>query len=87
MSGTEFYQKGKSALSSYKTATLYFCMYSANALGSAIIIALTGAEWSNLKTQERFVISVSIFVNWTNTMMSYMSKKATKEPTPTQTTP
>lgn len=60
----------------YRLAFLWCFLFSANALGAAMIAALTGAEWSALTTQKKIMIGVAIMVNWTGTMMAFVSKAA-----------
>lgn len=63
-----------------KTAVLYWMaglwafLFSFNSLGSAIMVALAGTDWSASDKQTRFLIVVAIFVNWTNTMTAYLHK-------------
>lgn len=62
----------------WRMAIIYAMFFSVNALCAAVINALTGADWSKLTTQARFVIALAILGSWTNTMMAFMSKKAQK---------
>lgn len=62
----------------WRFAILWFVLFSLNALGTAIIAALTGADWFTLDPQSKFMICVAIFVNWSGTIMAFMSKAAKK---------
>ena len=62
----------------WRFAILWFVLFSLNALGTSIIASLTGAQWDELKGQQKFLICTAIFVNWTGTIMAYMSRAAKK---------
>lgn len=59
-------------------AIFWFILFSCNALGTDIMVALTGAVWANMDGQTRFMIKVAIFVNWSGTIMAFISKQANR---------
>lgn len=66
----------------YWIAGVWFVLFSLNALATSIIAALTGAKWDQISGQEKFLICVAIFANWSGVIMAFMSKaaKATRVP-------
>lgn len=52
----------------------WFCLFSFNALCSAILTALAGTQWSDVDNQTRFMIAIGVAANWTNTIMALFSK-------------
>ena len=71
---TEFFNKARVAAVYWRMAILWFGLFSLNSLGTAILASLAGADWATLNTQARFTICVSVFVNWTGTIMAFLSK-------------
>lgn len=67
-----------SSVRRWRFAIFYVILFSLNALGTSILAALTGTEWATLDTQQRFMICVAIFVNWTGVLMAFFSKAAKK---------
>ena len=62
----------------YKMAIWWFVLFSLNSLGTCFIAASAGCVWENLGTQEKITVIVAVFVNWTGTIMAYLSKAAKK---------
>lgn len=60
----------------FRMAIFWFILFSTNALGTAVIASLTGTDWETLDPQDKFMICVAVFVNWTGTIMAFMSKQA-----------
>lgn len=48
--------------------------FTANSLGSCIMIGLGTSVWSTMTAQNRFVMIVGIFVNWSGTMIAWMNR-------------
>lgn len=61
-------QQAWGVFSRQRLAILWFALFSINALCTAILGALSGAEWTELHLQARFLIVVSILASWTNTI-------------------
>jgi hypothetical protein len=70
------FDKAKLAVIEFKIAICYFILFSINTLCSAIIISLTGKDWSTLKTQDHFLIIIAIIMNWTGTIIAFISQAA-----------
>ena len=66
------------SLVEFRMAILYFSLFSVNAFCSARMIALANVTWSTLDTQGKFMIWVALIWNWTNTVLAFMSKQATR---------
>lgn len=62
----------------WRMAVLWFVLFSLNALGSSVIAALTGAQWSELDGQSKFMICLAVFVNWSGTVMAFFKSAAKK---------
>lgn len=58
----------------YKMQIAWFCLFTFSALGSAVMTALAGTNWSGADDQTRFMICVGVFVSWANTMMALFNK-------------
>lgn len=69
-------EKAKLAILEYWLAIVLFVLFSVNALGTSILAASAGSVWSSLGTQEKFTICVAVVVNWTGTIMAFLSKAA-----------
>ena len=68
----------KAAALEWKIAIMWFCFFTISSLGTAIIAASAGSVWGNLGWQERFTVILAIAVNWSNTMMAFLSKASKK---------
>lgn len=55
-------------------AIIWGSLFSIGALGTSVLAALTGADWTRLNGQARFLIVVAIIVNWSGTMGAFISK-------------
>lgn len=53
---------------------LWGLFFSMGALGSAILIALTGNKWAAMSQQEHFVLCVGIFLNWSVVMQAFFNR-------------
>lgn len=62
----------------YRVAIIWFCLFSINALCTAIVVALVGCTWIALDFQSKFIIIIAIVGNWTGTIMAFVSKSAKK---------
>lgn len=62
----------------WRIAIIMFALFSLNSLCTAIIAALTGTVWNELDGQAKFLIILAIFVNWSGTIMAFLSKAAQK---------
>ena len=61
-----------------RIALLWFALFSLNSLGTAITAALVGADWATLDAQGRLMIYVAVTVNWTGTVMAFLSKEVSR---------
>ena len=68
----------KNVVWAYRIAICWFFVFSLNALATAILAASIGTMWADLHYQDRFEIVLAIIVNYTGTMMAFMSKAAKK---------
>jgi len=66
------------ATRAWKLAILWFVLFSINALGTSIMASLVGTTWSQLDTLGKWMIVVAVIVNWTGTIMAFLSKAARK---------
>ena len=57
---------------------VYFALFSFNALATTTICALTGADWSLLPTQKKFLIVVAIAANWTGLVLVFVQKSMSR---------
>lgn len=78
MSAEQIKDSVSSSLVEYRMAIFYFCLFSVNALCSAMMIALANVTWATLDGQGKFMIAVALVWNWTNTIMAFASKQATR---------
>jgi len=62
----------------YRIAAAWFFLFSINALCTAVIAALVGKDWTNLPSQDKFIIVVSVLGNWTGTIMAFLSRTSQK---------
>ena len=62
----------------WKMAAVWFALFSLNSLGTSVMASLTGAEWSQLDGQSKFMICVAVFVNWTGTITAFISKAGSR---------
>jgi hypothetical protein len=62
----------------FRLAVVWFILFSLVALSTAIYGSLTGAQWSELDGQSKFMICLAVFANWGGTMMAFISKQAKK---------
>jgi len=57
-----------------RMAVAFGVLFSFNALGTCMVASLTNVKWVELPAQSKFMIIVIIFVNWTGTLMAFLSK-------------
>lgn len=69
-------KQASSSLWEWRIAIFWLCLFSFNALGTSLLAALTGANWSQMDMQTKVMIGISVFVNWSGTMMAFISKQA-----------
>lgn len=62
----------------WRMAIFWFVLFSVNSLCTAITAALAGTEWAHIDDQAKFMVYVAIVMNWTGTIMAYVSKNANK---------
>ena len=62
----------------YRVAVFWFCLFSINALCSAMTIALTNATWADMDAQSKFLVGVGVIWNWTGTIMAFISNSAAR---------
>ena len=74
----EIIVKAKASIWEFRIAIFYFILFSGNCLGTAVLAGLTGVEWSTLDTQAKVLLGVAVAVNWSNTMLAFISKQATR---------
>lgn len=58
----------------YRIAILYGCLFSANSLLDAFIIAFLNVSWHQLDSTSKALLIAAIAKNWTSTMLAYCSK-------------
>lgn len=71
-------QKLTAAFDVHKVTILFFVLFSVNSLASVILAALTGAQWSELDAQSRFMIVLAITANWTGVLMAFFRSSINK---------
>lgn len=57
---------------------VWFLLFSISSLCTAIVGALYGMRWNEIEFQDKFVVSLIIFVNWSTTMMAFFSKAVSR---------
>lgn len=62
----------------YRIVILWALLFSFSALGSAILSAIVNVDWSKLNAQAKFIIFITVFVNWATVMMAFFSQAARK---------
>ncbi len=62
----------------FRLAIFWFLLFSLNALGTCILASLTGTKWAELDTQNRWMIFIAVFVNWSGTIMAFISKTSAR---------
>lgn len=62
----------------YRIGIFWFCLFSLNSLGTCLLAASSGCVWDNLDWQSRVNVILALIVNWTGTIMAYVSKAAKK---------
>lgn len=60
----------------FRFALAWFALFTLNALASSLILCLTNVTYSTLDTQGEIMIWVAVILNWTNTIMAFMSSQA-----------
>ncbi len=68
--------KARLAAIEFRMAIFWFFLFSMNALGTCVLASLTGTKWGTLDGQSKFLIIVAIFVNWSGTIMAFVSRAA-----------
>jgi hypothetical protein len=58
----------------FRLAALWGTLYSLNALGTCIMVALQNAKWVEMPAQAKMLLIIGIAVNWTGTLMAFISK-------------
>lgn len=64
--------KAKIAWLTWRLVIVYIVLFSINTLSVAITAALINATWTQIDTQGRIMIVVSIVSNWTGTMLAFV---------------
>lgn len=57
----------------YRMAVLWFILFTINSLGTCYLAVTSACVWHLLDTQSKIGVGVAIIVNWTGTMMAYIS--------------
>lgn len=57
---------------------IWGCLFTFNSLGTCVMIGLSNSIWTQMPTQAKVLLCVSIFINWSNTMMAFISKIASR---------
>ena len=66
-------QKRKVQLVWVMTITLVL-LFTVNSLGTCIIAALMGKQWTILPLEEKFLLIVIVIVNWSTMMMAFLNR-------------
>jgi len=61
-----------------KLASMYFWLFSFNALSTAVTTALLNTEWQNLSGTSKFLTVFLIGQSWSNTMLAFINKSASR---------
>lgn len=59
-----------------RIAIMWFFLFSVNSLCTAVMASLTGSHWATLDAQSKFMICLMVTLNWTGTIMAYISKQS-----------
>ena len=73
---TSFFSKRKAEMLAGRIAIIWFILFSFNSLFSSIIVGITGKYWSEIGSQDRFVIIIAILMNWTGLIMAFLFQAA-----------
>lgn len=58
----------------FRMAIAWGVLFSLNSLGTCIMVGLTNTVWAQLTLQSKFILVIGIFVNWSGTLMAFLSK-------------
>lgn len=53
-------------------------LFTINSLATSIMAALTGAQWSDLDEQSKFMICVAVMANWTGVLAAFFNQAASR---------
>ena len=54
---------------------IFFVLYTINSLTSAMMVSLVVTKWNLTSPQERFLIVIGIFQNWTGMVIAFLHGK------------
>lgn len=72
------FEQAKISALEWKITVMWFILFTVNSLGTCILAASAGCVWDNLGWQEKLTVVLAVIVNWTGTMMAWLSKSAGK---------
>ena len=70
---SKIFTTAKLQVIAYRMAIVKFCFFTLVSLSSAIIGALTNVNWKDMDYQAKFLMLLTIFVVWGNTMMAFFT--------------
>ena len=65
-----------STLARYWITGVWIVLFSLNSLGTCVLAASSGCVWEVLDPQSKLTVVVAVFVNWTGTLMAFLSRMA-----------
>jgi hypothetical protein len=58
----------------HKMTVIWLVIFTSGSLGTSILTALAGTDWGTIGSQEKLMIYIAIFVNWTNVIAAFINQ-------------
>ena len=62
----------------FRMAIIYCFLFTINSLGTVVVAGLVNSDWYAMNTQSKFLFYAMVTINWTGTMMAFLSRNAKK---------
>jgi len=59
-------------------AIIYCFLFTVNSLGTVVVAGLVNSDWEAMNKQSKFLFFAMVTINWTGTMMAFLSRNAKK---------
>ena len=71
---SEFVAAAKEKILLYWMVGIYVLLFTFNGLATATITAMYGMRWSTMDAQDKTIVMVMVFLNWSNLMLAFFNK-------------
>lgn len=71
---SELIAQAKQSLLTYRLAIVYGCLFSVNALATAIVASFMNTNWNDLNATSKFLLVVVVTQNWAGQMLAFLNK-------------